>query len=70
MHIAYLEQPNFALRALPGLFGEPTPGIRIVLTGPSLLFEYDGIRIGVPFDNALRELMLSGLVQHIGFHDD
>jgi hypothetical protein len=30
-----LEQPNYALRALPGLMGEPTLGIRIVLTGPS-----------------------------------
>ena len=36
MHIAHLEQPNFALRALPGLIGGPTLGIRIVLAGPSL----------------------------------
>ena len=28
MHIAHLEQPNFALRALPGLIGEPTLGAR------------------------------------------
>jgi len=34
LHIAHLEQPNFALRALPGLIGEPTLSIRIVLTGP------------------------------------
>ena len=34
MHIAYLEQPNCALCALPGLIGGPTLGIRIVLTGP------------------------------------
>jgi len=34
LHIAHLEQPNFALRALPGLIGEPTLGIRIGLTGP------------------------------------
>ena len=36
MHIAHLEQPNFALCALPGLIGEPTLGIRIVLTGPEM----------------------------------
>ena len=35
MHIAHLEQPNFALRALPGLIGGTTLGIRMVLTGPS-----------------------------------
>ena len=34
MHIAYLEQPNCTLCALPGLIGEPTLGIHIVLTGP------------------------------------
>ena len=34
MRIAHLERPNFALRALPGLIGGPTLGIRIVLTGP------------------------------------
>ena len=36
MHIAHLDQPNFALRVLPGLIGEPTLGIRIVLTGPEM----------------------------------
>ena len=36
MRIAHLERPNFALRALPGLIGEPTLGIRIVLTGPDM----------------------------------
>ena len=37
LRIAYLEQqPNCALRALPGSTGEPTLGIRIVLTGPKL----------------------------------
>ena len=35
LRIAYLEQPNCALRVLPGLIGEPTLGIRIVLTGPN-----------------------------------
>ena len=35
LRIAHLERPNFALRALPGLIGGPTLGIRIVLTGPS-----------------------------------
>ena len=36
MRITYLEQPNCALRALPGLIGEPALGIRIVLTGPNM----------------------------------
>ncbi len=44
LRIAHLGRPNFALRALhpkgtsfgaPGLIGEPTLGIRIVLTGPN-----------------------------------
>ena len=34
LRIAHLSQPNFALRALPGPIGEPTLGIRIVLSGP------------------------------------
>jgi len=38
LHIAYLEQPNCALRALPGLIGGPTLGIRMVLTGPDMQF--------------------------------
>ena len=37
LRITYLEPPNRALRALPGLFGGPTLGIRIVLTGPKRL---------------------------------
>ncbi len=37
LRIAHLEQPNFALRALSGLIGEPTLGIRIVLTGPKAM---------------------------------
>ena len=36
MRIAYLDQPNLALRAWPGLIGEPTLGIRIVITGPKM----------------------------------
>ena len=36
LRIAYLEQPNRALRARSGLIGGATLGIRLVLTGPSL----------------------------------
>jgi len=35
LHLTYLEQPNRARRALPGLLGGPTLGVSMVLTGPS-----------------------------------
>ena len=45
MRIAYLEQPNCAQRALFGSIGEPTLGIRIVLTGPNSNKLLNGYRV-------------------------
>jgi hypothetical protein len=37
LRIAYLEQPNCALRALPGHIGEPTLGIRALGNIPNAI---------------------------------